>query len=132
MSKKKADLTESGSAKKTFRERLGEQHEASMSQFQQFQNGKDGESAPVMRLLLLDVVLIFLVSLLILALMVFVQTVGVATLNVAFTSGDQQPPIADIIFTSAVVGGLCGAVLGWAPRIFTALRNLVRNRINSK
>lgn len=127
MSKKTNGSTVLTGKRPTFRERMGAQTDDSMKHYEQFRLRQEKGGRATVRLLLIDIVLVFLVALVIIGLMVFMQTVGVATLDVAFSSGTDQPAIAGIIFTSAVVGGLCGAVVSWAPRIFTSLRRMVRS-----
>ena len=133
MAKKNTDSTGTNKKNQTLRERMGKQHEESIGQFQKATLNRDSHGTPIIKRLLIDIVLIFLTVLLVLMLMVFVQTVGVATLDVSMSaSGSTMPPISDIIFTSAVVGGLCGAVIGWAPPLFLWVRRMIHNKMSAK
>lgn len=108
---------------------MNKSHEQSISQFEKSRAESRPQRGRTIRLILIDVVIVLLVALIVLALMVFIQTVGVATLDVALTSGPAQPALSGIIFTSAVVGGISGAVVGWAPGMFNVLRRAVLEKI---
>lgn len=130
MGKKKRGSTATNRNTKSFRERLGKTHEDSIKEFQKVSLNRNDTGTPTIKLLLIDIVLIFLLVLILLVLMVFVQSIGVATLDVSMSaSGSKMPPLSDIIFTSAVVGGLCGAVIGWSPRLFLWMRRSIHNKV---
>lgn len=129
VSKKTHGLTARERRENANSEAMNESHAQSISQFEKSRSTSRSRRGQTIRLVLIDVVLALLVGLTVLALMVFIQTVGVATLDVALTSGPTQPALSGIIFTSAVVGGISGAVVGWAPGMFNGLRRAVLEKI---
>lgn len=129
VSKKTNGLTTRERRETANSEVMNERHAQSIRQFEKSRATSRSRRGKTIRLVLIDVVLVFLIVLIVLALMVFIQTVGVATLDVALTSGPTQPALSGIIFTSAVVGGISGAVVGWAPSMFKGLRRAVLEKI---
>lgn len=110
-------------------ERIADQHEASLKQFHKDKANKEQASSHGFRFFLFDVLLLFVLVAVIFLLLLFIQTVGAATVDVALANGQAHTPISQIIFTSAVVGGLCGAVLTWTPKLYMSIRSAARKKM---
>lgn len=109
--------------------RMADHHKASLKQFHEDKAGKQQSSGYGVRFFLFDVLLLLVLMAVMFLLLLFIQTVGAATVDVALANGQAHTPISQIIFTSAVAGGLCGAVLTWTPRLFMTIRTAARKKL---